>query len=143
MNIGIYLDSLERINTLSGIDSFIANGLKTKKFKDASVFYDDVNFVTKNLPCGKFNSTDLWNFSGTVIVPYLSSLYKIRNIVNNIYVIYYYGFEDKTPAFNTIEATKIANRIICCNEKSAKYLYRISGLKIDTIRENFDLLESV
>jgi hypothetical protein len=144
MNIGIYLDCLRRIDEIDGIDNLINNNLKNQKISDASIFYNDVGFVEKKVNCGKFNSSDLWNFSGTLIVPYLSCLFKIDNIVNNIKVIYYYGLEEKTPVFNTIKALSLCDDVICRNNESAKYLYRITGKNIVNIVDNFEnIIESI
>jgi|LakMenEpi03Aug12_release.lakeMendotaPanAssembly.Ray.scaffolds.fasta_scaffold02596_16 hypothetical protein len=137
MNIGIYLDSLGRIQELENIDTFINTSLEKKLINDASIFYDDVAPVRKTIKCGKFNSTDLWNFSGTLIIPYISSMFKIHGIVNNIKIIYYYGFEEKTPVFPTIQAVNMSDGIVCNSKESSDYLYRITGKRVDNIVSDF------
>lgn len=143
MNIGIYLKSIADIKKLTGIDSFINNGLSKNVLKDASIFYDDVGFNETSISCGMFNSTDLWNFSGNLIVTSFDSLVKAKKIVNNINLIYYYGWEDRGSIFATIASLTLPNKIICRTEDDSKYLKRISSKDFPSISENFDAIMGV
>ena len=140
MNIGIYLDNLDRINNIDGIDTFINSNILNNNISDASIFYDDIGFVIKKINCGRFNSTDLWNFSGVLITPCIKCLDKTRNIVNNINLIYYHGFEQNVSMFSILKAIKSCDKIICRTQKDADYIYRISGKTITNISENFNNL---
>jgi hypothetical protein len=140
MNIGIYLDSIGKLKDLSGIETFVNNNLSSGKIKDASIFYDDVGPNNTNIKCGMFNGTDLWNFSGSLVIISSSCLFKAMNIVNNVELIYYYGWENKTPLFTTIGMLQIPKQIICKTQEDADYLYRISGKRFNKISEDFNQL---
>jgi hypothetical protein len=143
MNIGIYIDSISNLKNLTGIDNFINKGLLSRTIKDASIFYDDVGFSNLNIKCGMFNSTDLWNFKGTLIVTSLQCLVKVHKIVNNINLLYYYGWEEKGPLFATIATLDLPNKIICKSADDATYLNRISGKSFKEISENFEELRGL
>lgn len=143
MNLGIYIPSISDAN-LKDICETINFSLDNKKVSDASLFYDDISHNPFYLKCGTFNSTDLWNFSGNLIVTSISCLYSARNIVNNINIIYYYGLEDKKNLFLLLDAIKIPKQIVCKNEESANYIHRISGKRVDCVATNFkELLEKI
>lgn len=140
MNVGIYLDSIGKLRDLYGIENFINNNLDTGKLKDASLFYDDISPNSINIKCGMFNGTDLWNFSGSLIITSPSCLFKAINIVNNVELIYYYGWENRPPLFTNIASIKLPSKIICKTQEDSDYLYRISGKRFNEISEDFNQL---
>lgn len=143
MNLGIYLPSLADTDQLRDIYEGL-NNIDNNKISDISLFYDDISHNPFDMKCGIFNSTDLWNFRGNLIVTSINCLYSAKNIVNNINIIYYYGLEDKKNLFLSIDSFKIPNKIICKNEESSKYIHRISGKNSHGIARNFkELLEKI
>lgn len=144
MNLGIYLPSLSKKEELKEIHEAIDFTIVNNKVDDISIFYDDISYTELKNKCGMFNSTDLWNFRGDLIVTSIDCLYSSKNIVNNINLIYYYGLEKKSNLFTTLQAISIPDKIICKTKEDASYLYRISGKKIDCIAQNFkELLEKI
>jgi len=143
MNLGIYLSSLSKKEELKEIHEAI-DCIINNKVDDVSIFYDDISYTEVKSKCGMFNSTDLWNFKGDLIVTSINCLYSSKNIVNNINLIYYYGLEKKSNLFTTLQAISIPDKIICKTKEDASYLYRISGKKIDCTAQNFkELLEKI
>lgn len=137
MNIGIYINNLGNHDQLEHITKEINRGLENKEIDDASIFYDGVAHNPYQVNCGTFNSTDLWNFHGSLVVSNLGNAFMAMGIVNNIDIYYYYNWEEGK---NTIDVINLLNRgvkVICRNEADAENLFRITGKKSVGICENF------
>lgn len=145
MNLGIYLSSLSQQNQLQQISETINNGIATKKLSDASIFYDNVAYNPYNIKCGIFNSTDLWNFSGTLITTSLSTTMSAMKIVNNIDMYYYYGLEDKISPLSLINIlNKGRVRLIAKTDNDNQDLYRKTRTKALYVCENFiDIIDRI
>lgn len=77
MNIGFYVNSLKDEKEVEFASQVASEALETKAFADASIFYDGIGFVPYFIECGLFNSTDLWNFSGSLLVMNIDCLKKL------------------------------------------------------------------
>ena len=84
MNIGVYVSDFSNQEQMQGIADNLNSAISSKTVVDASLFYDGVCHNPVNLNFGLFNSTDLWNFDGSLIVTNLNSLVNSLNIVNKI-----------------------------------------------------------
>lgn len=147
MNIGIYVSDFSNNEQMQGIAGHINTAINSRKIADASLFYDGICHNTVELNFGLFNSTDLWNFNGALIVTNLNSLVSAMKIVNKIDVYYYYGWEDKLKALDILFATSLGAKILCRNEENSKYIKRITGQTPIGISHNFenivDLLKGI
>ncbi len=126
MNLGIYIDSLSNKALLSEVNDLIAQNINKKEIYDISVFFNEIDFNPYRINCGIFNSTELWSFSGELVVTSLNSLATANKIVNNINLYYYFGLEEKPNVFQLIELSKIS-KIVCRSEKDKKEFYRLTG----------------
>ena len=140
MNLGIYLSSLSDHHQLKDISDTI-NANIGSKLKDASIFYDNIAYNPFKINCGIFNSTDLWNFSGTLITTSLSTTMSALKIVNNIDIYYYYGFEDKIsplPLIYIINNSKV--KFIANTKTNEIDLYRKTRTKSHSVCGSFNEL---
>jgi hypothetical protein len=126
MNIGFYIKNLSNDKQIEFISQVINKNIEENTISDASIFYDGVGFVPYFIECGLFNSTDLWNFRGNLIVMNTDCLRRAMKIVNNINIFFYYGWED-TDLFNLLFLTRSNIPIICNNEEEYKKIYRLTG----------------
>jgi hypothetical protein len=111
------------------------------KLKDASIFYDNISYNPFKINCGIFNSTDLWNFSGTLVTTSLSTTMSALKIVNNIDIYYYYGFEDKIsplPLIYIINNSKV--KFIANTKTNEIDLYRKTRTKSHSVCGSFNEL---
>jgi hypothetical protein len=138
MNIGVYVDDFSNIDQMEGIAQELNKELANKKIVDASLFYNGVCHTPIKLNFGLFNSTDLWNFDGYLIVTNLNSLISSLNIVNKINIFYYYGWENKLKALDILFAISRGVQIICRNEEDASYIKRITGKNPTGLSKNFE-----
>jgi hypothetical protein len=143
MNLGIYISSLSNHDELSGISNTINNYIGNK-LTDASVFYDNIAPNPFNIKCGLFNSTDLWNFNGKLITTSLSTTIKSLNIVNNIDIYYYYGWEKKISPLSLFHILSKNIKIISKTKKDDDDLYRKTAVKSLIICNDFsDIVENI
>lgn len=144
MNLGIYLSSLSQKDQLEQIAEAINNGLQTKKLKDASIFFDNIAHNPYNIRCGMFNSTDLWNFAGTLITTSVSSTVKSLNIVNNIDVYYYYGLEERVGTLSLLSLVSKGIKIISKTKQDDDDLFRRTGKRSSFVCKNFsEIVEAI
>lgn len=138
MNIGVYVESITDEDIVGYAIESIEIGFNTNQIDDATIFYDSVGFTPFFFPCGLFNSTELWNFSGTLITFSLNSLKSALSIVNNIEIYYCYGWEEKTNVLSLLDTlSKHPNvKLISKNGEFAKNLFRITGKKSKSIDTN-------
>jgi|688.fasta_scaffold241996_2 hypothetical protein len=142
MNLGIYVNSLGDLEQMKYISECINSGLTNRDLVDASIFYNDVAYNPFELKCGTFNSTDLWNFHGILVSPSLSCIHSASNIVNNINLYYYYGWEKDISVLEIISVLQNPHiSIICNSEKDSQELYRLTNKRFNLVCENYnDLL---
>jgi len=141
MNIGLYIDSLGDEKAIKIFIDTIEQGFLSNKLDDASIFYDSVSFTPFNFPCGLFNSTELWNFSGKLLVFSLESLRNAVKIVNNIEIYYVFGFEESInilAMLDLIWSNEIS--VITKNNLGMLNFYRISGKKVNGSLEDKSLM---
>jgi hypothetical protein len=144
MNIGIYIDSLSDTKQLEAINNFVANSLQHNGVHDVSLFYNGIGFNPFNIKCGMFNSTDLWNFKGKLVVSSLNCLVSSKNIVNNLELYYYYGWEQNIKVLDILQIMQDKIPIICRSVADQEFIYRVTGVNPLAVSNNFDnLLEHI
>lgn len=144
MNIGIYIDTLSDTKQLESIHKLVNKISHDPRITDTSLFYNGIGFNPFDIKCGMFNSTDLWNFRGKLIVTSLNCLASARNIVNNLQIYYYYGWENGTKVLDILQLTHDNVPIICKSEKDAQFIYRITGTTPIGTTDHFEqILETI
>lgn len=128
MNLGIYVPNLGDELFEQSVNE-ISRGLKSGLINDASIFYDNVAPIKVPAPCGLFNVTDLWNFSGSLVALSVDSAIMTCKIVNNNQVFFGYGWGQKN-AFAILNLVyKHGVKTICKNEDLEKDFYRLTAQK--------------
>lgn len=127
MNLGIYIDKISDYKQLEFSKQLIDYGIETNKINDASIFYNVIGQNPYKFSCGIFNSTDLWNFSGKLLVYSLECAIGAMNIINNIDIIYYYGLEKEKINVLQLMAINKEAEYICNSEENSKELYRLTN----------------
>ena len=105
MNLGLYTKTLGKTEELKYAVSAINEGIKNGTLTDASIFYDSVGPPPEDIKCGCFNSTDLWNFTGCLIVTSLEAARTSINIVNKFGIIFYYNWEATKNTMGLLNVT--------------------------------------
>jgi len=143
MNLGIYTATLADSTQLEKIATYLNASVISKKWSDVSLFYDGIGFNPFEIKCGMFNSTDLWNFKGKLIASSLDCVVNASNIVNNIELYYYYGWETRPSVLDTVFVLRDKIKLICRNEDDALFTQRTTGIKPVGIADDYDLLNII
>jgi hypothetical protein len=138
MNLGIYISSLLDTEQLDAINKFVNNNIDSDNVNDISIFYDNIGFNPSSTRCGMFNSADLWSFNGNLIVTSMKSLHTALNIVNNINIFYYYGWDKEKNVIDLVMSTRYNVHIIVKSESDMKEVYRLTGKRPIGISDNFN-----
>ena len=138
MNIGVYVSDFSDQDQINGIADELNKAISNRTIIDASLFYDGICHNKVKCNFGLFNSTDLWNFNGSLVVTNLNSLINALNIVNKINIYYYYGWENKPKVLDVLFGISRGVKILCKNEEDASYIRRITGQYPIGLSKNFE-----
>lgn len=126
MNLGIYLQDINNNVQFDIAHKLSSYCVQNNTFNDVSIFYDNIGPAPQPLMCGSFNSTDIWNFNGRILVFSLESARMCLDIVNDFEIYYYMGLEE-FDILNLLDLLQHGLKIICCDKNSKKKLYRIGN----------------
>ena len=121
---------------IDAVSAEINNARQEGILKDASIFFDDIGPVDIRVNAGFFNSTDIWNFTGDLLVFSLDCLEKSLSYVNNFNLFYCYGLEP----YNTLNMIRILQQnnipTIAAHEYAASQFKRLTGKPPISINQN-------
>lgn len=126
MNFGIYLENLNSNVQFDIAFRLTSYAIKNNKFNDISIFYENIGPIPNQLECGMFNSTDIWNFEGKLLIFSLESAKKCFNIVNNFEMYYYAGLES-INIIGLLEYMHRGMKVMAMTKKHKKEIYRLTG----------------
>ena len=136
VNLGIYIKDLSQQQCVAAVSAEIDNARKEGILKDASIFFDDIGPVNVRVNAGFFNSTDISNFTGDLLVFSLECLEKSLSYVNNFNLFYCYGLEP----YNTLNMIRILHKhkipTIAAHEYAANQFFRLTGTPPISVNEN-------
>jgi len=125
MNIGFYINDLKDQELVNKIVT--ETQINKKYISNVSVFYDNVGPFPFGYDTALFNSTELWSFTGKLIVFSEDLWLKTNNIINKFETYFYYNQDNIN---NVLSLFKIINsncKVIPNSEESAKEFYRLTG----------------
>lgn len=139
MNLGFYIDKTSDTPFNKDVFNLLNEAVDNHLVSDACIFYNEVDFNPNPKKFGSFNSTDLWFFSGTLVVTALNLLPLASKVVNKIKLIFLF---DKS----TIERGNAAHlmglislskniKVIASNKESESEYYRLTGQYIPILNK--------
>tara|TARA_B100000287_G_scaffold272846_1_gene256996 strand:- start:31 stop:504 length:474 start_codon:yes stop_codon:yes gene_type:complete len=136
MNLGFYVDSPSQ----KGADEIyksMNNWLEEGSIDNGNVFYNDIGFNEIQPKFGLFNSTDIWQFTGNLIITSYNAASSIGNVINKFKSAFLYT---KQQEKNIMQIIHIFNTLpfIVSNKEDYDYIKRITG-KEPTLMESMDL----
>lgn len=127
INLGFYVDDLSDQEVIHMISKEINRARLGDKIVDASIFYNDIGPVNIPVNAGMFNSTDIWNFKGSLIVFSLAALHKALSYVNKINIYYCFGWKD----FDVLDLLSCMDNdnisVVAKDEESKKNFFRVTN----------------
>lgn len=138
INFGIYLPHLGDKTLLEQCVKEINRGKTNNLISDASIFFDNVGSIDIPINCGLFNSTDLWNFKGKLLILSIDCAVKTVNIVNDIDIYFGYGWGNKNifAILSIVEHARV--KTICNTKELEDDFYRITGKRSIGYSENLE-----
>ena len=139
MNLGFYIHSTTNNELNSQIFSLLNEAIEDDLVDDASLFYNEVDFNPNIKKFGTFNSTEMWSFSGTLVVTSLKLLSLASKVVNKIKLVYLHNKEnfeygDVTTIMDLINLNPNI-KVVAKDEHDAKEYTRLTGKEIGVIKE--------
>lgn len=128
MNFGLFIENIG--DSRISIPAYRATNLavSSPKFKDASLFYQDVGHCAEPRTFGIFNSTDICHFKGVLVVTFLDGLKAVANEINNRKVYYYYGLNGRGELFGNLAQLRDGSIKVIAHEKDVEYVKKKLGI---------------
>lgn len=132
-NLAFYVPMTSKNIVNDKIFTCLNKGLESGVLADASLFFDDVDKNNTPAKFGQFNSTELWNFTGVLVVSTPKCFLTAEKVVNKFKILYLYTGE----GFN-LDLVKISNKckVICFDQASAEKFRRILNKEAIIISED-------
>jgi hypothetical protein len=129
-NIGIFIENIGDYEISN--DAFEAlNSVDRAKVKDRALFFENVGPKPTNADFALFNSTEVWHFTGNLIVTFLEGLKFLNSTVNNKTIFFFYNSKEQAAnkdLFGLIEAIGKDNVYIAVkDEKDHAEVLRLTG----------------
>lgn len=139
MRLGFYVDKVAETELNKSIYKLLNNAIIKNEISDGCLFYNEVDFCSSKKMFGTFNSTDLWFFSGTLVVTALSLLPLASNIVNKIKMVFLYDKStmQKGNVGELLDLISINKniKILSRDEESEKEFFRLTGKTAPVLNE--------
>lgn len=126
MNLGIYIQNLNDKQQLEIANNLIKFSISNGIADDGCIFYDNVGPVDGSIQCAMFNSTDIWNFNGQLVVFSLDCARYALKIINKFNIYYLYGLEP-VNILNLLDLLNKDIRVVCASKDLKKEYYRTTG----------------
>ena len=139
-NIGFYINKVSDDNRNLDIFKTLNSSIRRKKIKDASVFYNDLDYNPTVPAFGMFNAADMWNFTGTLFTTSLNNAFSANKIVNKFKLFHIYNKQDDKDILQVLEVANTID-VITEDEEDSKEFYRITGKKPVHQFEKIDAVE--
>jgi len=144
MNLGFYVNS-SADPSAQEIYECLNKWIDGKDIDNGSLFYEDIGFNSITPKFGLFNSTDIWQFTGNLIITSYNAASSIHNVINKFKAVFLYT---KQQEKNIMQIIQIYNTLpfIVKNKEDYDYIKRITGkepklvesMDLEKIREVFD-----
>ena len=125
MNAAFYVDTLSESEQNQSIFALLNTLVETNAVKDASLFYNKIDFNSVPPKFGMFNATELWGFNGVLISTTAKNALSASSTVNDIQNYYLFNRAD----INIFELIRVSQQmtILVSNPEDQAYVKRVTG----------------
>jgi hypothetical protein len=125
MNAAFYVDTLSESEQNQSIFALLNTLVETNAVKDASLFYNKIDFNSVPPKFGMFNATELWGFNGVLISTTAKNALAASSTVNDIQNYYLFNRAD----INIFELIRVSQQmtILVSNPEDQAYVKRVTG----------------
>jgi len=133
MNLGFYVKSGNAEGVNGKIYMCLNEAIANKSVKDASVFFDNIDYNPMKTNFGMFNSTDIWHFTGELITTSIETTVNALKAVNRFNLSYLYTRDD----IDVLKLIDISSRVnvIVDSETDSDHFYRLTGKKPKLLKD--------
>jgi len=124
MNFGVFIENIGDSRVSVPAYKAANKAVSSRKFKDASLFYQDVGRCSEERTFGIFNSTDICHFKGSLVVTFLDGIKSVSNEINNRDLYYYFGLEKNRDLFGYLQYLRDENVTILAGGSDVDYVKR-------------------
>jgi hypothetical protein len=125
MNIGFYINDLKDQDLVNKI--ITETQINKKYISSTSIFYDNVGPFPFGYEVALFNSTELWAFTGKLIVFSEDLWTKANNIINKFETYLYYDQDNVNNVLSLFKMIDSDCKVVPSSEESVKEFYRLTG----------------
>jgi hypothetical protein len=125
MNAAFYVDTLSESEQNQSIFALLNTLVETNAVKDASLFYNKIDFNSVPPKFGMFNATELWGFNGVLISTTAKNALAASSTVSDIQNYYLFNRAD----INIFELIRVSQQmtILVSNPEDQAYVKRVTG----------------
>ena len=134
MNLGFYVNNTSDTPLNAEIYDLLNKAVEENEVSDATLFYNEIDFNPREKKFGTFNSTDLWSFSGALVVTTLDALLMSSRVVNDIDLIYLYTNDVKNNLMHLLDITK-GDTVVTRSTEEQDNFYRLTGRETILLEE--------
>ena len=133
MNLGFYVKSGNAEGVNGKIYMCLNEAIANKSVKDASVFFDNIDYNPMKTNFGMFNSTDIWHFTEDLITTSIETTINALKAVNRFNLSYLYTRDD----IDVLKLIDISSRVnvIAGSETDSDHFYRLTGKKPKLLKD--------
>lgn len=128
MNVAYYIDQINQEEKTTELFNRMNEDITSGAIDNGSVFYKEVGPTNVQPKFGMFNSTDVWNFTGTLIATSMETFLDAIKAVNKYSLAYLFYGDVNHDIFALIGISK-STKILTSTEQDQKEVYRITGVK--------------
>tara|TARA_B100000287_G_scaffold353940_1_gene343903 strand:- start:3867 stop:4340 length:474 start_codon:yes stop_codon:yes gene_type:complete len=140
MNLGFFVQNTSQASLNSEIFSLLNDSVENHTVNDATLFYNEIDFnpALDNKKFGLFNATEMWSFTGTLVVSSLNLLPLAAEVVNKIKIVYLYTKDNfqygDIPSVMDLISLPDEIKRVARSEEDAKEYKRLTGKDIEVIK---------
>jgi len=128
MNIGFYIENTNSDPRNLEIYNFLNKMVENDKVTDACLFFNNLDYVPVTTNFGIFDGSEIWSFTGLLIVTSLNNLDKANKATNKFETVYWYDKSQKNLT-GLLNSVNLNVRVITTTQEDQQEYYRLTGEK--------------
>jgi len=134
MNIGFYVDTLGDKSATNVAYSTLNRWVEKDLCANASLFYTDIGWNPVTPKFALFNSTDIWNFTGNLILTSIPAITSVEKAINKFKSLFLYNNQSEKNLMAFIHVSN-TTPIVVQSKEDFDYIKRITGKEPHLIEE--------
>lgn len=126
MNLAFYINSLGKNELNEKVFECLNSAVTNDKITDVSLFYNNIDHNPYEAKFGQFNATDLWNYTGLLVVTTIKNVAFAIKVVNKIKLAFLFDGNNYDDLFSLISVSNTVP-VFCLNKKDQNEVYRLTG----------------